>query len=68
MILGLDISTSITGVALLREDGTYFSTLSWNTKKSKDLFEKAKIIHSLALELKAELGQTKIEKIFIDQR
>ena len=67
MILGLDISTSITGVALLEKDGAYFSTLSWNTKKPKDLFEKAKIINNLALELKDELGDTKVEKIFIEQ-
>ena len=67
MILGLDISTSITGVAILNDDGSYMTTISWNTKKPKDLFDKAKIIHQKATELKAELGHKKIDKIYIEQ-
>ena len=67
MILGLDISTSVTGVALLNDDGSYFTTISWNTKKPKDLFEKAKLIHKFATELKIEFEERKIEKIFIEQ-
>tara|TARA_R110002110_G_scaffold289167_3_gene503460 strand:+ start:1131 stop:1664 length:534 start_codon:yes stop_codon:yes gene_type:complete len=67
MILGLDISTSVTGVALIDNDGSYVTTVSWNTKKPKELFEKAKIIHQLASDLKAEIEHKKLDKIYIEQ-
>ena len=66
MILGLDISTSVTGVALIDNDGSYVTTVSWNTKKPKELFEKAKI-NQLASDLKAEIEHKKLDKIYIEQ-
>ena len=50
MILGLDVSTSITGITILEKDGTLVYNDSWDTRKYKSFFEKVdyvekKIIH-----------------------
>ena len=42
MILGLDISTSITGYTLIKEDKIILNG-AWDTRKYKDFFEK--VIH-----------------------
>jgi hypothetical protein len=41
MILGLDISTSITGATLLDDKGEVVYNDAWDTRKYKNLFEKA---------------------------
>jgi len=41
MILGLDVSTSITGATLLNEEGKVIYNDAWDTRKYKNLFEKA---------------------------
>ena len=40
MILGLDISTSITGITVLRDDGSIIINEAWDLRKYKDFFEK----------------------------
>ena len=62
MILGLDISTSITGITLLDNDGKIVYNLAVDTRKYKDFFEKAEVIE-IAIK---DLG-IKPEQIFIEQ-
>jgi hypothetical protein len=40
MILGLDVSTSITGVTIVDNDGSIVHTEYWDLKKHKDFFDK----------------------------
>ena len=67
MILGLDISTSITGATVVDESGAVVTCKSWDTRNKnhfKDLFDKAETIR---LEL-VKLGHYhNIEKIYIEQ-
>ena len=67
MILGLDISTSITGATVVDENGAVVMCKSWDTRNKnhyKDLFDKAETIR---LEL-VKLGHYhNIEKIYIEQ-
>ena len=44
MILGLDVSTSITGATLLDEDGNIIFNEAWDTRKFKDFFDKAEFV------------------------
>ena len=44
MILGLDISTSITGATVIDENGKVIYNEAWDLRKYKDFFEKASII------------------------
>jgi hypothetical protein len=44
MILGLDVSTSITGATLLDKDGNIVFNEAWDTRKFKDLFDKAEFV------------------------
>ena len=44
MILGLDVSTSITGATLLNEKGEVIYNEAWDTRKYKNFFRKAKEI------------------------
>ena len=44
MILGLDISTSITGATLLDKNGNIIFNEAWDTRKFKDFFDKANFI------------------------
>ena len=62
MILGLDISTSITGITLLDRDGKIVYNLAVDTRKYKDFFEKAEVVE-IAIK---DLG-IKPEQIFIEQ-
>ena len=39
MILGLDVSTSITGVTLLDNDGNIIYNNAWDTRKYKNFFK-----------------------------
>ena len=62
MILGLDISTSITGITLLDKDGKIVYNLAVDTRKYKDFFEKAEVVEKVIKGL-----DPKPEKIFIEQ-
>jgi hypothetical protein len=44
MILGLDVSTSITGATLLDKDSNIIFNEAWDTRKFKDFFDKANFI------------------------
>ena len=65
MILGLDISTSITGATILDSQGKVLYNKAWDTRKFKNLFEKAEYVE----EQINQLGRDgyKIEKVFIEQ-
>ena len=62
MILGLDVSTSITGITLLDNSGEVVYNISVDTRKYKNFFEKADKIEEVLLGLKE-----KPERIFIEQ-
>jgi len=63
MILGLDISTTIVGVALINNEGKLIVSNHWDISKQETLFEKAEMVGSFLWELKTE---HKIEKVFIE--
>lgn len=44
MILGLDISTSITGITVLDKDGDIILNEAWDLRKYKDFFQKANYV------------------------
>ena len=74
MILGLDVSTSITGATVLDDTGEIVYNTAWDTRKFKDIFKKATYvkeqIHDLydkyGLNHYSHTGNT-IEHIFIEQ-
>ena len=43
MILGLDISTSITGATIINDSGEIVYNEAWDTRKYKNIFEKNKL-------------------------
>ena len=45
MILGLDVSTSITGATLLNEEGEVIYNDAWDTRKYKNFFTKAEKVN-----------------------
>ena len=72
MILGLDISTSITGITLLDKDGKIVYNLAVDTRKYKDFFEKAEVIERALKELDIEIlrrvgAPVKPTYIFVEQ-
>jgi len=64
MILGLDISTSITGLAIVDKSGKLLYTDHIDTRKEKNIFDKASKVRAVLLELK---NSNSIEHIFIEQ-
>ena len=64
MILGLDISTRCTGVALVDDDGVIQYSDSIQLHKTKDFFEKANIFEEY---LKDNLYLNNIDKIYIEK-
>ena len=44
MILGLDISTSITGYTVTKYQGDVVEYGAWDTRKYKDFFDKAEAV------------------------
>ena len=65
MILGLDVSTSITGATILDNTGEVVYNEAWDTRKFKNLFEKAEYVEKQI----NQLGRDgyRIEKVFIEQ-
>ncbi len=59
MILGLDISTTIIGVALIDTEGKLLVSDHWDISKQETLFEKAEMVGSLLWELKTEYKKRK---------
>tara|TARA_B100000287_G_C20643540_1_gene784354 strand:- start:1304 stop:1831 length:528 start_codon:yes stop_codon:yes gene_type:complete len=67
MILGLDVSTSITGATLLDSDGRMVLNESWDTRnknKFPSLYEKADLIQTHLWRIKSEYD---ITDIYIEQ-
>ena len=64
MILGLDISTSITGVTVIDKEGKVIHNEAWDLRKYKDFFEKATVVKNKIRELN---DAYLIEKIYIEQ-
>jgi len=64
MILGLDISTSITGATVIDEDGKVIYNQAWDLRKYKDFFEKAVVIKHKIWEVADTFC---IKKVYIEQ-
>jgi len=65
MILGLDISTSITGVAVLNKEEKILYCEGWDLRKYKNFFKKTKEVQRRLRELKTQYRN--IEHVFIEQ-
>ena len=64
MILGLDVSTSVTGVAILNSNGDLIHMEHIDLKKTKDIYEKATKIEDALVSL---YSNYQITHIFIEQ-
>jgi len=64
MILGLDISTSITGATIIDDDGNVILNEAWDTRKYKNFFKKACVIHE---KLEDMSHKYKLTHIYIEQ-
>ena len=62
MILGLDISTSITGATILNSSGTVIYNEAWDLRKYKTFFKKAEHV-----EEKLKKLDYNIERVYIEQ-
>ena len=62
MILGLDVSTSITGATLLNNKGEVIYNEAWDTRKYKNFFRKAEEIDS-----KMDLLPVAPSRVYIEQ-
>jgi len=60
MILGLDVSTSITGATIIDEKGNVVFCEAWDTRKFKDFFEKAAYIRNKLVDTKIKFPITRI--------
>jgi|TARA_R110000824_G_scaffold312471_1_gene499544 hypothetical protein len=64
MILGLDISTSITGATIIDEHGNVIYCEAWDTRKLKNFFTKAMCIKNELLKIRNNFD---ITEVFIEQ-
>lgn len=64
MILGLDISTSITGLCVLDDDGNIISTDYIDLRKEKDFFKKVKKAKEI---IGATIKEKNIKEVWIEQ-
>lgn len=64
MILGLDISTSITGYTILNDDGSVAECSFIDLKKLKDVYKKASLCQSIFAKLFAKYP---IKKVYIEE-
>ena len=65
MILGLDVSTSITGATILDKTGKIVYNEAWDLRKYKNFFKKIEYVESQIAKLKA--SNQRIEKVYIEQ-
>ena len=64
MILGLDISTSITGYTILGHDGAILACGHIDLRKERDFFKKIEIVNAVL----QGISQTyEIEKVYVEQ-
>ena len=66
MILGLDISTSITGVTVISEDDEILLNEAWDLRKYKNFFDKANFVNQQIVKLTGERCFD-IRSVFIEQ-
>ena len=66
MILGLDISTSITGVTIVSKDNEILLNEAWDLRKYKNFFDKANFVNEQITKLAKE-ARFDIRNIFIEQ-
>ena len=64
MILGLDISTSITGATVIDENGKVIHNEAWDLRKYKEFFQKAEIVKGKIWELEVTFL---IKEVYIEQ-
>ena len=64
MLLGLDISTSITGITILDKKNEILYNDALDTRKYKSLFVKARVLQEKLKEIK---NNYKIEKVYIEK-
>ena len=65
MILGLDVSTSVTGATILDSEGKVVYNEAWDTRKFKNFFEKVKHVEKYINQLHSDgFG---IERVYIEQ-
>jgi len=64
MILGLDVSTSITGATVIDNHGNIVCCEAWDTRKLKNFFLKAQHIQECLKDIKRQFS---IKKIVIEQ-
>ena len=64
LILGLDISTSITGITLLDDNGEVKVMNAIDTRKYKNFFQKSEAVKKVLTDLS---NSYKVEEIFIEQ-
>ena len=60
MILGLDVSTSITGATIIDSSSNIVYCESWDTRKFKSFFEKASFINSKLTDVRIKFPITKV--------
>jgi hypothetical protein len=60
MILGLDISTSITGATVIDDKGNVVFCEAWDTRKTKNFFDKASLIASRLIDIRIAFPITHI--------
>jgi len=65
MILGLDVSTSVTGATILDKEGNVVYNEAWDTRKFKNFFEKVKHVEKYINQLRSD-GYG-IERVYIEQ-
>ena len=65
MILGLDVSTSITGATILNSEGEVVYNEAWDTRKFKNFFEKVKYVEKRIEEL--HNNGFGIRRVYIEQ-
>jgi len=64
MILGLDVSTSITGATVIDDSGNVVFCEAWDTRKIKSFFDKATNIKHRLMDVRADFP---INRIVIEQ-
>ena len=65
MILGLDVSTSITGATILDKQGNIVYNEAWDTRKYKNFFEKVEYVEERISQLRND--GFRIERVYIEQ-
>ena len=60
MILGLDVSTSITGATVIDKKGNVLMCEAWDTRKYKSFFDKASVIRTRLMDVGTEFPITEV--------